>query len=102
MPRLPFLIGWQIIAGLAIGSVNPILSTVIQERVPTEMRARVFGTLGAGVLAGIPFGTFVIGYVVAGLGLQMTLLVMGTLYLVATLSLLVNPAMREMDTPIAP
>jgi MFS family permease len=95
-PGLPVLIAWQIIAGLAIAVVNPIFFTVMQERLPAEMRARVFGTMGAGVLAGIPLGTFVIGYVVAWLGLQATLLVMGALYLLTTLTLLVNPALRGM------
>ncbi|MBA2396773.1 MAG: hypothetical protein H0V70_28945 [Ktedonobacteraceae bacterium] len=59
------------------------------------MRARIFGTISAGTLAGIPLGTFVSGYVVTLLGLQMTLFVMGALYLVTTLSLLVNPAITK-------
>lgn len=98
-PVLPVLIAWQIIAGLAIASVNPILSTVMQERLPAEMRARIFGTMGAGTLAGIPLGTLLIGYVVSWIGLSMTLLFMGVLYLFTTLSLLVNPALKEMDNP---
>ncbi len=100
LPVLPFLIAWQIIAGLAIAPVNPILSTVMQERLPAEMRARVFGTMSAGTLAGIPLGTLMSGYMVTWLGLQMTLLIMGALYLLTTLSLLVNPALRGMDRPL--
>jgi len=100
LPVFPILIAWQIIAGLAIASVNPILGTVMQERLPAEMRARVFGTMSAGTLAGIPLGTFMSGYVVTWFGLQTTLLAMGALYLVTTLSLLVNPALREMDKPL--
>jgi len=69
----------------------------MQERLPAEMRARVFGTVTAGTLAGIPLGTFFSGYMVAWFGLQTTLLLMGILYLVATLSLLVNPALKAMD-----
>jgi hypothetical protein len=40
------------------------------------------------------------GYVVAWFGLQVTLLMMGALYLATTLSLLVNPALRGMDKPL--
>ncbi len=96
-PLLPILIAWNIIAGLAIAPINPLLSTVMQERLPLEMRARVFGTMDAGFLAGIPLGTFVSGYVVAWIGLWGTILLMGVLYLLATLSLLVNPALRGME-----
>ncbi|GHP01016.1 MFS transporter [Reticulibacter mediterranei] len=100
LPILPVLIGWHIIAGLGIAVVNPIVGTVMQERLPAEMRARIFGAVGAGMLAGIPLGTFLSGYVVAWIGLQMTLLIMGILYFVTTLSLLVNPALKAMDVPL--
>lgn len=96
-PFLPVLIAWNALAGLAIAPINPLLSTVMQERLPAEMRARVFGTMDAGFIAGIPLGTFMSGYVVAWLGLQISLLLMGTLYLLVTLSLLVNPALRAME-----
>ena len=99
-PVLPVLLTWHLIAGLAIAPINPIQLTVMQERLPTEMRARVFGTMSAGFLAGIPLGTFVSGYIVAWIGLQTTILIMGLLYLVTTLSLLVNPALKEMERPL--
>ncbi|HEU5381844.1 MAG TPA: MFS transporter [Ktedonobacteraceae bacterium] len=97
LPIFPVLIIWQIIAGLAIAPVTPIAVTVVQERLPAEMRARVFGTISASILMGIPLGTFLSGYMVTWFGLQSTLLVMGILYLATTLSLLVNPALRKME-----
>lgn len=97
LPILPVIILWHIIAGLAVAPINPLLDTVMQERLPAEMRARVFGAVGAGVLAGIPLGTFASGYLVEWVGLRVTLLVLGALYLLATLSLLVNPALRSME-----
>jgi len=101
LPVLPLLIGWQITAGLAIAPINPLVDTLLQERLPVEMRARVFGTINAGVLAGVPLGTVASGYLVAWIGFQMTLLIMGALYLVTTLSLLVNPATRTMEKRLA-
>lgn len=91
------LIAVNSIAGLAIAPINPLLHTVMQERLPIEMRARVFGTMSAGFLAGIPIGTFASGYIVSWLGLRTTILIMGILYLFATLSLLVNPALKGME-----
>ena len=96
IPVLPLLIGWQIIVGLLIGPINPLLDTVMQERLPANMRARVFGAVSAGVLAGIPLGTFAGGYVAAWIGLRMTILLIGGIYLFTTLSLLVNPALKKM------
>jgi MFS family permease len=101
LPVLPLLIGWQFIAGLAIAPINPLVDTLLQERLPVEMRARVFGTINAGVLAGVPLGTVASGYLVAWIGFHMTLLIMGALYLVTTLSLLVNPATRTMEKRLA-
>lgn len=53
--------------------------------------------MNAGVLAGIPPGTFAGGYIAAWIGLRATLIIMGGLYLLTTLSLLVNPAMKKME-----
>jgi hypothetical protein len=65
------------------------------------MRARVFGLLEAGVMAGIPLGTFAIGFVAVWIGLRWTLALMGTLYLLATLSILINPALKKMNREAA-
>src|SRR2546421_11730276 len=62
------------------------------------------GSLGRStreVLAGVPLGTVASGYLAAWIGFQMTLLIMGALYLVTTLSLLVNPATRTMEKRLA-
>ncbi len=96
LPVLPAIIAWNVVAGLCISPVNPLADTVMQERIPAAMRARVFGSMSAGVLAGIPLGTFAGGYVAAWIGLRTTLIIMGAIYLVTTLALLVNPAMKKM------
>lgn len=97
IPILPVMLSWFAIAGLALGPLNSLISTVMQERTPPAMRARVFGLLGAGVTAGIPLGTFAIGFVVTWIGLRATLAAMGAIYLLATLSILVNPALKKME-----
>jgi MFS family permease len=95
MPVLPFLIVVQAIAGFFIGPVNPLFSIISYERIPQQMRARVFGILGAGSMAGVPLGVLMSGYVVNWIGMQPTLMVIGVIYTLATLSLLVNPALRQ-------
>lgn len=93
----PLLLLWQVIGGLAISAVNPLGDTVLQEHTPPNMRARVFGTFSALILVAVPLGTFVSGFITAWLGLHLTLILMGALYLISTLSLLLNPALKEME-----
>ncbi len=82
---------------LAIGPLNPILSTVFYERIPTDIRARVLGTITAAVLVTTPLGGLSAGFLLETIGLQSTLLLFGILYLIVTAQLAVNPALRGMD-----
>lgn len=97
IPPLFVLIIISIISGLAAGPLNPMMSTVEQEQVPQEMRARVYGTGTAGAFLGMPLGAAASGYLVQWVGIQGSLLIVGACYLVTTASLLVNPAMRKME-----
>jgi MFS family permease len=85
------------VAGFCIGPVNPIISTISYERIPRPMRAQVLGAVTAGVTMGTPLGGLLAGYLGAALGIRTTLLMLGACYLAATLSLLVNPALRQME-----
>jgi len=85
------------LAGLAAGSINPLLSTVLYERIPRTMRARVLGALTAGVSAGMPVGAFAGGLALSQVGLVPTLLAVAGLYAVVTLAPLVGRSWRELD-----
>ncbi|RSS35685.1 MFS transporter [Streptomyces sp. WAC08241] len=89
-------------AGFGVGVLNPILSTVMYERVPEELRSRVMGASTAGVLLTTPLGGLAAGLLVERIGLAATLLGIGALYFLTTLSPLVFPAWREMDAKPAP
>ncbi|MCA1557556.1 MAG: MFS transporter, partial [Acidobacteria bacterium] len=97
LPPLIFLIVAFGLLGFASGPLNPIIMTVVQERVPAEMRGRVFGTMTAGAYLAVPMGMLLAGYMVEWKGVRTTLLAQAGLYLIITLSLLINPALREMD-----
>ncbi|GCE31548.1 MFS transporter [Dictyobacter alpinus] len=96
-PFLPFLLVVQAVTGLAIGPINPLLMTLGYERIPEQMRSRVLGVIGAASLGGIPIGVLLSGYLVSWLGMQMALIIMGSIYLLVTLALLVNPALKKME-----
>ena len=100
-PPLRLILVAMMALGVAVAPVNPLLLTATYRRIPPELRARVLGALTAGVFAGIPLGGLLGGYLIAVIGLRPTLLLIGACYILTTLSLLVNPAIREMDTPAA-
>jgi MFS family permease len=85
------------LAGLAVGPVNPILSAVQYERIPVELRGRVFGAVTAGVFAAMPLGGLLGGWLVEGIGLEATLVTLGAIYLVATSLPLVDRSWRALD-----
>lgn len=87
------------VAGLAAGSINPIIGTVQLERVPPGMRARVYGCMGAGAWAAMPIGALVAGVTVEHVGLTITLLVLGSAYLLVVLSPLLGGPWRHMERP---
>ena len=82
------------------GPLNPLISTVMLERIPQERRGRILGVTGALAMAGIPFGALVGGFLVEGVGLRPTVIAMGLCYLGLTLSMFLNPALHEMEATI--
>ncbi|MGW2666980.1 MFS transporter [Streptomyces sp. NPDC001272] len=91
------------LAGLGAGMLNPILTTVIYERVPEELRSRVSGVTTAGCELAMPVGGLAAGLLVDGFGITRALLAFGGVYFLTTLSPLLFPAWRDMDTrPPAP
>ncbi|MFF8290292.1 MFS transporter [Streptomyces sp. NPDC016309] len=85
--------------GLGSGTLNPILTTVMYERVPDALRSRVAGVTTAGALMAMPLGAVGAGYLVERAGLVPTLLTVGGLYFLTTLTPALFPSWREMDAP---
>ncbi|MFF8829838.1 MFS transporter [Streptomyces sp. NPDC015131] len=85
------------VAGLGVGTLNPILTTLMYERVPDALRSRVAGVTTAGVLMTMPLGGVGAGLLVEGAGLAPALLAVGAVYFLMTLTPAVFPSWREMD-----
>jgi MFS family permease len=101
LPPLPIVLGTLALDGLASGPINPIIGTVLQERVPASMRGRVFGAVTASAWAAMPIGVLGAGYLLVAIGLRAVLLTCAALYLVTTVSLLFSRGLRQMDAPPA-
>ncbi|WP_082475342.1 MFS transporter [Frigoribacterium sp. Leaf263] len=94
---LPVLIAATAVAGLAAGSINPILGAVQLERVPERMRGRVFGLTNAGAWAGVPFGALLGGIAADTIGLAVAFGVVAVAYTIATLTPLLGGSWRLME-----
>lgn len=88
-------------AGLAAAVLNPILGAVFYERIPDRLMARVQGLSTAVAFAGMPLGALVGGWL-GEYGVRVAMLVVGAVYLLATLAPLVGKFWREMDVRPAP
>jgi MFS family permease len=91
-----------VVIGVASGPINPIIGTVVLQRIPRSMRGRVNGTLTAGAFVAMPAGMLIAGFVSQQLGVVTAIALIAAAYLVVTLSIFVNPAMREMDLVVPP
>ena len=87
------------IKGVAAGPLNPILMTISQERIPAELRGRVFGVLTALSWIAIPAGRLGAGYLIEGIGLIPTVVAIASAYVIVTLGMFLMPALRQMNAP---
>jgi MFS family permease len=83
--------------GLIAGPVNPLLSTVFQERVPAEMRGRVFGLVAAIALSMLPIGRLMGGMLIDWIGLAGTILVQAIGFAGAAVLLLLLPSLKLLN-----
>ena len=103
-PPLWLAMAILLLIGVAAGPINPIFMTVRQERVPPELRGRVFGAITALCYAAIPLGLVAGGVLLDLLGIRTTLLAIAAVYVTISLGMRFSSTLREMDDPrkIAP
>jgi MFS family permease len=96
-PPLPVVLLAMFLMGCAVGPINPILMTIRQEVVPEHLRGRVFGAMVAASWAAIPLGQLLGGVLTESFGPRPLAGGIGVCYLAITLSMWLNPAIRDMD-----
>jgi MFS family permease len=98
----PLILVATIISGVGAGPLNPIIDAVSYERIPADMRGRVFGTITAGAWVAMPLGMLLGGILTEQFGVQPLLISLGLAYLVTTLSMAFIPAMQGINRPADP
>jgi MFS family permease len=96
---LPPILAVAFVAGLGAGGINPALDAAQYERIPPDYHARVLGAMSAIGWAGVPFGGLAGGLLADTLGLGASFLVLGALYLAATLLPFILPVWKQMERP---
>lgn len=96
MVTLATLLGW----GMAAGSLVPMMATVRQERSPAYLLPRVVGLSTASVPVIGPISVLVAGFLLEGLGVPMTLLLMTAGTAAIGIAALVSAGVRTFDASL--
>ncbi|MCW2845406.1 MAG: transporter permease [Nocardioides sp.] len=83
--------------GFASGFLNPILSAVIFERIPTALVGRVTSLTTAMCFVLMPLGGLAGGLLTDGFGLTVAMLAIGLAYFAVTMLPALDPRWKEMD-----
>lgn len=96
-PPLPLLIvAFAVIAAIG-GPINPLLVTVRHERIPPELRGRVFSTFSAVAMLAQPAGLLLGGVLIEAIGFRPTVLLLAAACQLLGVALVFVPALRQMD-----
>jgi MFS family permease len=96
-PSIYVLVAAMLITSIGAGPLNPIIGAVEFERIPVNMRGRVFGAITAGAWVAMPLGMLLGGVSTESFGTSTMLIFLGVAYFITTLSMAFIPAMREMN-----
>lgn len=96
-PSFAVLLVATLITSIGAGPLNPIIGAVEFERIPADMRGRVFGAITAGAWLAMPLGMLLGGVWTGAFGVYPLLIGLGVAYFLTTLSMAFIPAMKEMN-----
>jgi predicted MFS family arabinose efflux permease len=96
-PPIAILVVATFVSSLGAGPLNPIIGAVEFERIPANMRGRVFGTITASAWVAMPLGMLLGGILTQNLGTYIMFIGLAVVYMITTLSMAFIPAMKEMN-----
>jgi MFS family permease len=95
LPPLPILVIAGFFLGLSWGPFNPLVSTLIQQRVPADQQGRVFGVQTAVFYAAPPLGMVAAGLSVESFGVSTTYVVLAAILSVTAILALLTRSLRS-------
>lgn len=85
------------LGGLIAGPNGPLISTILQERTPADLRGRVFGVTSAIGYAGAPLGVVVAGLLIPAIGVRWSMASFVPVFFATTLVLVFDQGLRLLD-----
>jgi MFS family permease len=99
-PSAPLMIAVCFAGGLIAGPNGPLISTILQERTPSDLRARVFAASSTLSLGASPLGVLLVGIGLERLGAPTTLQIVATVVGVSVAAVMLDR--RWQDTGVTP
>lgn len=96
-PALPVLLLTFVLMGVVFGPINPLMVTIRHERIPTEMRGRVFSSYSAVAQLVAPLGIVLGGFAIAAAGFRPTVIALAIVVEVVAIAMFFVPSLRQMD-----
>ena len=97
IPYLPVTLVMLVTLGAAAGTLVPLQATVRQERSPARLLPRIVGLSTASIPVAVPTGVLVTGFLIDGLGLGRTSLLLTTAAVLVGAGVLTSPWTRHLD-----
>ena len=95
LPPLSVLMLAGFLLGLSWGPYSPLISTLVQQRVPAHLQGRVFGVQTAVFYAAPPLGMVLAGLAVESYGIKATYIVLAGVLSVTSMLVLLTKALRS-------
>jgi len=97
LPPLPVLAVAGFFLGLSWGPADPMMSTLVQTRIPPNEQGRVYGVQMSAFYAVPPIAMLIIGGAVEQLGLAWTYLALAVLLAAFSIAAMLSPGVKELD-----
>ena len=95
LPPLSVLMLSGFLLGLSWGPYNPLISTLVQQRVPAQLHGRVFGVQTAVFYAAPPLGMVLAGLSVESYGIKATYIVLAGVLSITSILVLLTKSLRS-------
>lgn len=97
LPPLPLMVVAAFFLGLCWGPFNPLMSTLVQRRVPPDEQGRVYGVQLSIFYAAPPMAMLAVGFAVQEFGVSATYLGLAGILALTSLLVLLAPGLKEID-----